>query len=233
MDRVVFIPFDLVSQREFVKRTENWQRARAGKDYKIVRYQSGAQSPLLLNIVGGSQVYIRGHGLLGVPAIYTEDRVGGEDAQPKQQIEITVVIERLIGMGLQPNFRGTIKFYSCFSGLNKPASAKPFTGVTYTPETSWWGWLTGKPYLSGAQWNPAADALAKIGANYFRSKGFFQCNFIGYKGPLKGEYDIEPDALGDSPDHKYCSVVTFDYRGVAVFSFADRSTRAKHAQKEF
>lgn len=233
MDRVVFIPFDAASQREFVARTENWQQARASKDYKIVRYQSGVQSPLLLNIIGGSQVYIRGHGLLGVPAIYTEDRKDGEDAQPGQQLPITTVIDRLIGMGLHPNFRGTIKFYSCFSGLAKPQSAMPFTGTEWNPANSLISWATGITFLVGAQWRPAADALAKIGANYFRSQGFAQCRFIGYKGPLKGEYDIEPDADGDSPDHKYCSVVTFDFRGVAVFSFADRSTRAKQAQQEF
>ena len=227
MIRVVFIPFDTNSQREFVDRTVNWQRARASKDYKIICYQTGVKIPLLQNIIGGSQIYIRGHGLLGVPAIYTEERIGEADAQPAQQLQITVVIDRLIEMGLPTNFRGTIKFYSCFSGLAKPKSAVPMTGDTKKR------WLTGKPYLANAQWRPAAEALAKIGANYFRSQGYTQCRFIGYKGPLKGEYDIDPDVDGDSTDHKYCSVVTFDYRGVANFSFSDRSTRAKDAQKEF
>jgi hypothetical protein len=101
--------------------------------------------------------------------------------------------------------------------------------------TTKYRWFTGTPYLEGATWKDAHQALARVGANYFRSQDFTQCRYIGYKGPLKGEYDIDDDVIltEDSPEHRYCSVVTFDYTGAARFSFADKSRRASRAQQVF
>ena len=165
MERVIFVPFNQNCQHEFRIRSENWQVAKPSKNFQIFINQRSP--PLLLNLHDGSQIYIRGHGLHGVPRF--SPRTGSVARRATHAaLPIVEVINRLIEMGLQPNYRGTIKFYSCFSGLDKPPSAQPPTGKTKRH------WFTRKLDLKG-HLKPGAQRLHRLEQIIFARK-ILHCN---------------------------------------------------------
>ncbi len=117
MHRIIWIPFPDNEALEFLERSKNWVKERPDKNFQIVVYSplrlalGEGRHPALTNLMNGSQIYMRGHGLPGDPHITTT-------ANGKQvKIHISESIDRLVDMGLSTDYRGTIKFYSCFSAM--------------------------------------------------------------------------------------------------------------------
>lgn len=228
MHRIIWIPFAGQEATEFLERSNNWLQERPDKNFQIVTYnpQRNAMGlgshPALLNLINGSQIYMRGHGLPGNPHVTTT--VNGTSVR----LHITESIDRLIEMGLSTNYRGTIKFYSCFSALKgKPKyqdggtlvfDKNHPTDVLYTK-------IKGGTFSTGP-FHP----LAKVGARYFRQLGFSHCKYLGYKGPLTGTYVDGGDP--DNLNHKYCEVVKFDAFGDHHFQPL-KNRRASDARKSF
>lgn len=228
MDRVVWIPFPPPYSHEFLERTNTWVRERPEKNFRVVVYNPRRTAlglpptPMLQNLVKGSQIYLRGHGLSGDPNVTTSYNGAA------LKLPITESIDRLIEMGLPTDFRGTIKFYSCFSALaGKPKYVSGGTFVFDKKDPS----DILKTKIKGGVFGPAGSPLAKVGANYFRSLGFQHCKYIGYKGPLTGAY-VDSDHSSDGRTHKYCEEVTYDAFGTAHFS-PNKDRRASDARKSF
>jgi len=215
MDRVVFIPFQQPYAHEFLERTNNWLLERPDKNFRVVVYNLmrsplWGPNPMLLNLIKGSSIYIRGHGMPGVAQLTTHYR--------NDDISITIqkAIDRLIEMGLERDFRGTIKFYSCYSGLDQPPKLQHGTGTfSATKDGRIKGALRspdGQLQLERGTFSPATKSLASVGAAYFRSLGFLQCKYYGYRGPLTGKYEPS-DSSPDGRNHKWCELTTFDWLG--------------------
>ena len=226
MERVVWIPFEAPYSYEFFERTLSWIKERPQKNFRILTYDPNRPThiahPALLNLVWGSQIYLRGHGLAGDAHVTTTYNNG------KQKLHIHDSIDRLLDMGLPSTFRGTIKFYSCFSALT--GVPKYLGGGTPVfdkkhPEDIL------KTKMKGGNYAPKGIPLAKVGANYFRSKGFNKCKFLGYKGPLTGAY-VDSDNAKDNQMHKYCEEVKYDCYGTAHFQ-PTKSRRASDARASF
>ncbi|MCI0700131.1 MAG: hypothetical protein L0241_03480 [Planctomycetia bacterium] len=115
MHRIIWIPF--AASQEFVKKSNNWLAERPEKNFVVVVWNPKREElglgahPALLNLINGSQIYMRGHGLPGDPHVTTTNN------DKTEKIHIHESIDRLIISGLPPTYRGTIKFYSCFSAL--------------------------------------------------------------------------------------------------------------------
>lgn len=122
---VVFIPWDTSEGAEWNTKTNNWNHARANK-FKIVNWSSGAAAHPDLVAVGNDPagvVYIRGHGNPGLPYIMANHKPVGHNNPLGLVLPITVACQRLIDSGLDKDFAGAIKFYSCHSGA-KPTAAE-------------------------------------------------------------------------------------------------------------
>lgn len=224
MHRIIWIPWERSEAYEFLERSENWLQERPDKNFQIVLYNPARASvglgehPALMNLVNGSQIYMRGHGQPGSSRI-TTNLAGGRAIS----MDITESIDRLLEMGLPGTYRGTIKFYSCFSAVKgKP---KYLDGGQLKLHKN-----PMKTTAKGGNWTTGPfHPLAKIGANYFRSLGFQHCKYLGYKGPLTGKY-VDSDATGEN--HKYCERVTFDGLGQVHFD-KNKDRRASDARKSF
>ena len=225
MDRVVFIPFAQPYAAEFLERTNNWVAERPEKNFRIVVYNPErarlgvtAGHPALKNLIKGSTIYIRGHGLPGATAVTTS--LNGHHVS----LPITDAIDRLLEMGLDNSFRGKIKFYSCYSGLAQPPKYQD-GGQLYVKR--------GEFHAQGGSWKAASQALAKTGASYFRQLGFKHCKYYGYLGPLTGKYE-ESDTVDPGNTHKFCEITTFNPLGDKVrVSTENKITRASEARKMF
>lgn len=227
MDRVIFIPFEQPMAYEFLERTNSWVQERPEKNFRVVIYNPqravlgmGA-NPQLMNLVKGSHIYLRGHGLPGDHHVVTNLQGGGT-----RRISIQESIDRLIEMGLDRNFRGTIKFYSCYSGVASKDKWQSGTGQLILNSDPM------KTKVKGGTFAPGAVALAKVGADYFRSLGFKHCKYVGYLGPLTGKYE-DSDSSPDGAKHKYCEIVSFDALGDKHFLQPSKSIRASDARKKF
>jgi len=229
MDRVVFIPFPPPYSYEFMERTNSWVKERPEKNFRIVTYNPGraalgvGRNPLLMNLLNGSSIYLRGHGLPGDPHVTTS--LNGTVLK----ITIQESIDRLMEMGLGNDFRGTLKFYSCYSGLDQPKKWVSGTGtLVFSPDGD-----LHNTKVKGGTFTPATKSLASVGASYFRSLKFKHCKYVGYLGPLTGKYEPS-DSSPDGRNYKWCEVTAFDPLGdrYNVNSTA-KTTRAKDAQKFF
>lgn len=227
MYRVVFVPFPYPSCLEFLEKTKNWVEERPNKKFRPLVYDPGHIAEgwrphpyLTKNLIDGSHIYIRGHGLPGSRFLTTYFN------KNPVTVSIEVAIDRLLEMGLRPEFRGVIKFYSCNSGLDQPSK-----------------WLQGgemkldndpfKSTVIGGEWSRRTNALAYVGARYFREKGFWLNKYIGYLGPLTGKYE-NSDSSPDGRNHKWCEVQVFDGLGLPRDkNSTEMSTRAIDAQKLF
>ena len=228
MERVVWIPFPPPYSQEFMERTNTWVKERPEKNFRIIVYNpqrialGAGLNPLLFNLINGSQIYLRGHGLSGDPHVTTN--YDGRSLK----LPITDSIDRLVAMGLQPNFRGTIKFYSCFSALKgKPQYIDDGQMIFDKDDPT----NILKIKLKGGNFGPTGSPLAKLGANYFRQLGFQHCKYLGYKGPLSGAY-VDSDHSPDGRTHKYCEEVTYDAFGAAHFA-PKKDRLASDARKSF
>ncbi|HUZ65191.1 MAG TPA: hypothetical protein VMU82_15905 [Acetobacteraceae bacterium] len=227
MDRVIFIPFPPPYAHEFMERTNNWVQERPEKNFRIIVYnpQRAAlglgRSPLLMNLMNGSSIYLRGHGLPGDPHVTTS--LNGAVVK----ITIQDSIDRLMEMGLRNDFRGTLKFYSCYSGLDQPKKWVSGTGtLVFTDDVH-------KTKVKNGTFTAATKSLASVGASYFRSLKFKHCKYVGYLGPLTGKYEPS-DSSPDGRNYKWCEVTTFDTLGDRYkVDPTMKVTRASEAQKFF
>jgi hypothetical protein len=222
MERVVFIPFPMPHHQEFLSKTLNWVQERPNKNFRLLIYNPNYKRlgcgphPRLQNLMNGSHIYIRGHGLPGKATITTSGQI----------LHIMDAIDRIIEMGLSTDFRGTIKFYSCFSGLDQPR--KYVKGGEYRLHNN-----PMKTTVRGGEWEEKTDALARVGASYFRSWGFELCRYVGYLGPLTGKYE-DSDSSPDGRNHKWCEITVFNPLGMRFNKNAtNKVTRAIDAQREF
>lgn len=228
MNRVVWIPFPPPYSHEFLERTNSWVRERPEKNFRIVVYNPARAAmgvgpcPQLLNLVKGSQIYLRGHGLSGDSHVTTS--YNGTSVS----LTIQESIDRLMEMGFSPQFRGTIKFYSCFSALS--GKRKWIDGGTFIYDRNDPGNIL-KTRIKGGNYGAKGTALAKTGASYFRSLGFKHCKYLGYLGPLTGAY-VDSDHSADGRTHKYCEEVSYDAFGQAHFQ-PNKDRRASDARRSF
>ncbi len=231
MSRVIFIPWQMPQAQEFLDKSNQWNDALAKdgatKRFTIVTYQPGTVDPTLDTMVDG-QIYMRGHGLPGSPSVTTHGT----------SLHIRDSIARLVGMGLKPAFRGKIKFYSCYSGLDgvQKMRATMVTEPKFAVGPLKLGSKTVIRDVDKGIFEGTYDSLASRGAAVFRSRGFTHCSFYGYRGPLSSEMEARTEeTLADGHAHKHCLVVTFDPTGTPV-SGSDAASvgrRASAARAQF
>jgi hypothetical protein len=114
--RVIFIPWE--KSDEFDAKSEQWNDANTKGDklYLIVNYAPGVKDNAILTLLTAkSNVYVRGHGQIGGDKITADGRA----------LPITEACQRLIDMGLNKNYQGTIKFFNCYSALRGPGGKEP------------------------------------------------------------------------------------------------------------
>lgn len=212
MSHVIFIPWPMPQAQEFLEKSNQWNDALtkdgATKQFTIVTYQPGTVDPTLDSMADG-QVYMRGHGLPGSPFVTTHGN----------SLHIRDSIARLIQMGLKPGFRGKIKFYSCYSGLD--GVQKMRTAMVTEPKLSIGPLRFGSKVVTKdvdkGIFEGSYDSLSKRGAAIFRGRGFNGCSFFGYRGPLSSQMEARTEeTLADGHAHKHCLIVTFDPTGTAV-----------------
>jgi hypothetical protein len=231
MSRVIFIPWSGEEAEEFLELSNQWNTALegSGKRFTIVTYQAGLapEDQPLKDLVEG-QVYMRGHGMPGSPFVTSRGK----------SLHIRDSIARVTEMGLKPPFRGKIKFYSCFSGLD--GVPKMRRELVTLPKVSIGTLSFGSKRrfrdVDKGLFEGTYDSLATRGAEIFRARGFDRCTFYGYGGPLTSEMVVrEEDKLADGHVHKYCLTVTFDGYGNPVCGSGPDSTgrRASSARAQF
>src|SRR5690348_11878228 len=106
MPRIIWIPWPEAEAEEFLERSTQWNDV-SGKGFQIITWSPGTSLDLLETLMDG-KIYMRGHGTPGSPFVTTKGK----------SLNIRESIDRIIGMGLQPAFAGTIKFYSCYSAVD-------------------------------------------------------------------------------------------------------------------
>lgn len=230
--RVIFIPWSAAESDEFVVASQQWNDAlrtdnRASKAFTIVTWEGG-RNDVIANADNGV-IYMRGHGTPGSPNVTSKGKV----------LHITDSIDRLIRSGLKPGFSGKIKFYSCYSGLD--AVAKMRREMVQVPKTTIgplkFGTKTVERMVDKALavGEGSYDALAKRGAAEFRRRGYNNCTFFGYSGPLSRHMEARAEEeLADGHVHKHCLMVTFN-EGTAISELGGRSTGrlASQARAQF
>lgn len=231
MAKVIFIPWPMPQAQEFLDKSNQWNDALAhdgvAKRFTIVTYQPGSTDATLDAMVDGD-IYLRGHGQPGSPFVTTHGA----------NLHIRDSIARLIGMGLKPGFRGKIKFYSCYSGLDGVQKMRA-TMVT-VPKVALgplkFGTKSVVRDVDKGIFEGSYASLASRGAAIFRGHGFTHCTYFGYPGPLSSQMEARTEeTLADGHAHKHCLVVTFDPTGTAV-SGSDAASvgrRASAARLQF
>jgi hypothetical protein len=200
---VVFIPWDYADAKEWIDKTTQWNSVTAYK-YEIVWY-TGTDSSLIkhANDHPHASVYIRGHGAAGVADIQV--KVGTPPHVVEKKIHITEACDRLIKSGLKTSFAGAIKFFHCYSGTVMTAAqygthSQNIAGKNQNfKDARDQGMITKAQYK---QWKTpllANKSIARTGADYMRGKGYRNCVYYGYLGPLESEYGDK----GSHIWHKY------------------------------
>lgn len=212
--RIVFIPWDFEEGQEWQIKTSQWNHATANK-YEIVHYTPGATSRALSEASSdpACSIYIRGHGNPGIP--YIQVKVG--DGDETRKLPIIEACQRLVDNGLQPGFPGVIKFYHCHSAtILTPAAFAEEQRKLKSKNADFksahkQGLITKEKRDEWTEELYPNVSIARNGANYLRKKGFRQCLFYGYLGPLASEYGddgaggfhkmAEIDGLNNRPAH--------------------------------
>jgi hypothetical protein len=211
--RVVFIPWTSAEDDEWTAKTQDWidiNRDEKGKQIQMVHWDpANRPNHILVGLTThpDAVIYIRGHGSSSSTRIGLR-HTGRQGEIEEEKLPIVDACQRLIDMGLDSAFCGTIKFYSCYSatkvvdvaGENKTIrSGNQFieAGNRDRRELG----LAEKPL------RPEIDprdnrSLAKRGADYMRGKGFTNCFFYGYLGPLASTYGDDPSAWVGPNEHK-------------------------------
>jgi hypothetical protein len=111
--RVVFIPWKATEDIEWRAKTQNWidiNRSEKGKVVEMLHWDpANAPNHTLVGLttLTDAVVYIRGHGSPSSLIIGNRHKFGTETIEDK--LPITEACQRLIDMGLDPQFAGTIK----------------------------------------------------------------------------------------------------------------------------
>lgn len=124
---VLFVPWTSGSDQEdsakqwvkFGNKHKSKNARGESREFKRVIYKMNTVSENLKRMQTG-QLYVMGHGAAGYGSIHDVD---GDNAVP---LSALTVAERLIEMGLQPEFAGEIKCYSCHSAARSSWSAPSF-----------------------------------------------------------------------------------------------------------
>jgi hypothetical protein len=222
--RIIWIPWSGHDADEFVERSDQWNDV-SPKNFTIITYQPDAASDVLQNLRKG-KIYMRGHGMPGSPFVTTHGI----------NLHIHSSIDRLIGMGLQPTFAGTIKFYSCYSAVDSVQKMR--TDMVQEPKFKLGKIRLGRKFVTKevdkSIFEGSRDCLARRGAAYFRSRLFHSCGFHGYEGPLSGKMEQKSDEeLVSGHYHKHCLEIHFDEVGAAVSHPESAGRRASLARQDF
>jgi len=201
---LVFIPFGGVSVKEFKLKTEQWNEAEkenisGGMDkddvrsYDMVLWEKSKVNKSLQEFPNeNAEIFIRGHGSPGATHISTRNKINENEASVVDAVSVTEVCDRLIESGLKTSYKGNIHFYSCHSGVDilplklKNTQAKQKQKLDNNQKVK-------KEHLVSNK------CIARLGADYLRSKGYVQARYFGYLGPLVAEYS-KPEH--DPNDHK-------------------------------
>ncbi len=192
----MFIPWDASEGKEWVNKTNQWNDRRPNK-FTIVTYDPAVNDNshlLTASSNPSAEIYIRGHGRPGAPYIQVKVDTGGR-APDERKLPIEDACQRLIDSGLAPAYPGVIKFYSCYSGTKPIASVLENDRQAAETHNAIWKRgleakkITPEDYNKMKMIPPKDQSMAGQGADYFRSKGFRQCIFYGYLGPLGSNYE--------------------------------------------
>lgn len=201
---LVFVPFGGASVKEFKLKTEQWNEAEKenisggmNKDdvrsYDMVLWEKSKVSKSLKEFPDtNAEIFIRGHGSPGATHISTRNKFDENTASVVDALSVTEVCDRLIESGLKTSYKGNIHFYSCHSGVDilplklKNTQAKQKIKIDNNQTVK-------KEHLVSKK------CIARLGADYLRSKGYVQARYFGYLGPLVAEY-AKPEH--DPKDHK-------------------------------
>jgi hypothetical protein len=199
--RIIWIPWPEAEAGEFIERSDQWNEVSA-KTFTIITYDPGTKHEALVGLRKGS-IYMRGHGMPGSPSVTTRGQV----------LHISKSIDRLIEMGLEKEFGGTIKFYSCYSAVDSVVKMRPESKVV--PKLKLGRLQFGQKVVTRdvdkGIFEGSRDCLARRGAAYFRSVGFHHCVYQGYPGPLSGKMEQKTDEeLASGHYHKHCLQIDFN-----------------------
>ncbi len=211
--RVVFIPWTAADDEEWTAKTQDWidiNRDEKGKQIQMIHWDPlNRPNHILVSLTNHADavVYVRGHGspsTLGIGLRHT----GSNGEIEEEKLLIVDACQRLIDMGLDSAFCGTIKFYSCYSatkvvdpvGENATIRWQNQVAVAGNEDRRRLG-LPEKPLRP--EFDPHDNrSLAKRGADYMRGKGFTNCFFYGYLGPLESTYGDDPSSWVGPDDDK-------------------------------
>ncbi|MBT8336436.1 MAG: hypothetical protein KJO11_07525 [Gemmatimonadetes bacterium] len=199
--RIIWIPWTEAEAGEFIERSDQWNEV-SQKTFHIITYAPGTTHDVLDGLKDGS-IYMRGHGMPGNPSVTTRGKA----------LHIHHSIERLIEMGLDVQFTGKIKFYSCYSAVDSVQKMRD--EYVQVPKLKLGPLEFGSKFATRTVdkgiFEGSRDCLAKRGAAYFRGKGFTRCVFQGYPGPLSGKMELKTDEeLATGHYRKHCLQIDFN-----------------------
>lgn len=191
--RIVFIPWEFPDAQEWIDKTTQWNWI-TGNKFKIVFYRPGI---ILRELSDASDdhnatIYIRGHGAAGVANIQV--KVGEPPNQIEKKLSIEEACDRLISSGLKKRFSGAIKFFHCYSGTVMTEQGYTDHVGILRDRNAEFRQAYKEHIIEKDQYNKFKKqvlknkSIAKVGADYMRKKGYKQCIYFGYLGPLESEY---------------------------------------------
>jgi len=135
-------------------------RSRGKTIYEV--WYSGSMSVMLLGLTGSSQIYVRGHCLVGSPTVFSKST-----GNPHGHLKFNEVADRLIDTGLRVDFSGKIKCYNCHSAEGIVPFAQLFADYLYDKgykQCTYYGYegaLESLPDTDGHKYSTAGGRASK------------------------------------------------------------------------